>query len=43
MSRYLIQHRIDDVDGVKGFAAEGYAFAAEASDDDRLVFRRREA
>ncbi|ENO90308.1 peroxide stress protein YaaA [Thauera linaloolentis] len=42
MSRYLIQNRIDDVDGVKGFCAEGYAFAAEVSEADRLVFRRRE-
>lgn len=43
MSRYVIQNRIDDVDGLKGFDAEGYAFAADASDADRLVFRRREA
>ena len=43
MSRYVIQNRIDDVEGLKGFAAEGYAFAAEASEPDRLVFRRREA
>ena len=43
MSRYVIQNRIDDVDGLKGFDAEGYAFAADASDADSLVFRRREA
>ena len=43
MSRYVIQNRIDDIEGLKGFAAEGYAFAAEASEPDRLVFRRREA
>jgi cytoplasmic iron level regulating protein YaaA (DUF328/UPF0246 family) len=42
MSRYAIRNRIDDVDGLKGFGAEGYAFDAEASDTDRLVFRRRE-
>ncbi|MFT3758313.1 peroxide stress protein YaaA [Thauera sp.] len=42
MSRHLIRNRIDDVEGIKRFAAEGYAFAAEASDEDRLVFRRRE-
>ena len=43
MSRYVIQNRIDDIEGLKGFAAEGYAFAAEDSEPDRLVFRRREA
>jgi len=43
MSRHVIQNRINDVDGLKGFAAEGYTFAAEASEPDRLVFRRREA
>ena len=43
MSRYVIQNRVDDVEGLKGFDAEGYAFAADASDADRLVFRRREA
>ena len=43
MSRYVIQNRIDDIEGLKDFAAEGYAFAAEASEPDRLVFRRREA
>ena len=43
MSRYVIQNRIDDIEGLKDFAVEGYAFAAEASEPDRLVFRRREA
>ena len=43
MSRYVIQNRIDDIEGLKDFAAEGYAFAADASEPDRLVFRRREA
>ena len=43
MSRYVIQNRIDDVEGLKGFDSEGYAFAADASDADTLVFRRREA
>lgn len=42
MSRYVITHRIDDVAALQGFDAEGYAFAADASDADRLVFRRRE-
>lgn len=42
MSRYVIRNRIDEVDALRGFDAEGYAFAAETSDADTLVFRRRE-
>ena len=42
MSRYVITRRIDEVEALQGFAAEGYAFAAEASDADSPVFRRRE-
>ncbi len=42
MTRYAIQNRIDDIEGLKGFAAEGYAFVADTSEPDRLVFRRRE-
>ena len=42
MSRYVITHRIDEVEALQGFDAEGYAFAANASDADTLVFRRRE-
>ena len=43
MSRYVITKRIDEVEALQGFDAEGYAFAADASDADTLVFRRREA
>lgn len=42
MSRFVIRNRIDAVEGLKAFDAEGYAFAPEASEADRLVFRRRE-
>ena len=42
MSRYVITRRIDEVDALQGFDAEGYAFAADASDADTLVFRRRQ-
>ncbi|AWI74592.1 peroxide stress protein YaaA [Parazoarcus communis] len=41
MSRYAITHRAEDVDALRKFDAEGYAFAAEASDADTWVFRRR--
>ena len=42
MSRYVITNRIDEVEALQGIAAEGYAYAAEASDADSPVFRRRE-
>ncbi len=41
MCRYAIRNRIEDVAGLRGFDYDGYAFAADASDDDRPVFRRR--
>ena len=40
MARYVIDHRIKQPEKLKGFAEEGYAFAADASSSDRLVFRR---
>ncbi|MBS0545191.1 MAG: peroxide stress protein YaaA [Proteobacteria bacterium] len=41
MSRFVIERRIDDIDALKAFDNEGYAFAADASEADKLVFRRR--
>ncbi|MDO9596682.1 MAG: peroxide stress protein YaaA [Azoarcus sp.] len=41
MSRYAIVNRVDQVDALRGFDSDGYAFAAEASDGDTMVFRRR--
>lgn len=41
MSRFAIHNRVEDVEALKGFDCEGYAFAADASDADTLVFRRR--
>lgn len=40
MARHIIDHRIRAVDGLRGFDAEGYAYAPEASAEHRLVFRR---
>jgi len=40
MARHVIDERIDQPEGLKTFAAEGYAYAADASSADRLVFRR---
>ncbi|NMG75033.1 peroxide stress protein YaaA [Aromatoleum diolicum] len=41
MSRYAIHNRVEDVESLKGFNLEGYAFAPEASDGTTLAFRRR--
>lgn len=41
MARYAIQHRIGTPAGLQDFAVDGYAYAADASTPDRLVFRRR--
>ena len=40
MVRYAIEQQLASVSGLTGFAAEGYAFDAAASEADRLVFRR---
>lgn len=40
MARHVIDGRIDQPDGLKTFSDEGYAYVAEASSPDRLVFRR---
>lgn len=42
MSRYAILNRVETIDALKRFDLGGYAYAADASDDDRLVFRRRQ-
>ncbi|MEO5696509.1 MAG: peroxide stress protein YaaA, partial [Burkholderiaceae bacterium] len=41
MARHAIRARVATPAGLKKFDAEGYRFAAEASQRDRLVFRRR--
>ncbi len=41
MARHAITRRVATPEGLRGFDAEGYAFAAAASAPDRLVFRRR--
>ena len=41
MVRYAIENKAASVKKLEGFKAEGYAFVAELSAPDRLVFRRR--
>ena len=43
LARFAIGSRIDDVLALQRFNSDGYAFAAEVSDADRLVFRRKVA
>jgi len=43
MARFVIENKIDSVQGLKDFAAEGYRFDAKNSDDLRLIFRRSQA
>ena len=42
MMRYAIEHQVHSVEGLTGFDSAGYAWAADASGPDRLVFRRRQ-
>ncbi|AMO23710.1 peroxide stress protein YaaA [Ramlibacter solisilvae] len=41
MARYAIQRRIVSPDRLEGFDLDGYAYDAQASQPERLVFRRR--
>jgi uncharacterized protein len=43
MARHAIVNRISNVEQLKDFDAEGYAFDAEASDQATWRFRRRKA
>ncbi len=43
MARYAAERRLADVEALKAFDVEDYAFAAEASDDTTWVFRRGRA
>ena len=41
MARYVIQNQILDVEQLKSFELEGYAFSQDASTDSKWVFQRR--
>ena len=40
MVRYIIDHKVEDIDGVKGFNYNGYAYDANLSTETELVFTR---
>jgi len=41
MARYLIEHKIDDVEAIKQFNVDKYRFNKKMSSDDKLVFTRK--
>ena len=41
MARYAIEKRITKADMLQAFDVDGYAYSAEASSEDRWIFRRR--
>jgi cytoplasmic iron level regulating protein YaaA (DUF328/UPF0246 family) len=43
MARYMIQNRVDTVDGLKDFALDGYVFQPKFSDGSNLTFTRKAA
>ncbi len=43
MARYAIEHRLNTPEHLKSFDVDGYAYAAQASTPERLVFRRTSA
>ncbi len=40
MARYMIDHRVDRVDGLKDFNIAGYVFRSDLSSDGDWVFSR---
>ncbi|ACT58854.1 peroxide stress protein YaaA [Hirschia baltica] len=40
MARYIIENRITEAEGLKGFNSEGYSFDADMSSKDKWVFKR---
>lgn len=40
MVRYIIDHKVEDLDGIKGFNSNGYGYDANLSTETELVFTR---
>ena len=40
MLRYIIDHKVEDIDGIKGFNSNGYGYDANLSTETELVFTR---
>jgi cytoplasmic iron level regulating protein YaaA (DUF328/UPF0246 family) len=41
VARWLVEHRIDDIEGIKGFDSAGYAYDAAGSSDAQFRFVRK--
>ncbi|MEG3170178.1 peroxide stress protein YaaA [Sphingomonas sp. LB3N6] len=41
VARWLVEHRVDDIDGIKGFDSDGYAYDAAGSSDAQFRFVRK--
>ena len=41
VARWLVEHRVDDIEGIKGFDSEGYAYDAAGSSDAQFRFVRK--
>ena len=42
MARYIIEHRIDEAEGLKDFDVDGYRYAPKLSNGSDWVFTRRQ-
>ena len=42
MTRFAVRNRVDAPEALQGFAADGYAFVPQASDERTWIFRRRQ-
>ena len=40
MSRWMIEHRVTDIDDMRGFDSDGYSFDAAGSEPNRWLFKR---
>ncbi|MEG3083789.1 peroxide stress protein YaaA [Sphingomonas sp. PB2P12] len=41
VARWLVEHRVDDIEGIKGFDSDGYAYDATGSSDTQFRFVRK--
>jgi cytoplasmic iron level regulating protein YaaA (DUF328/UPF0246 family) len=41
VARWLVEHRVDDIEGTKGFDSDGYAYDAAGSSDAQFRFVRK--
>ena len=42
MARYILENRVEDVEGLKNFDVDGYVFSEEQSSSTELVFLRNQ-